>query len=108
MVPKDIKYNQSHATIYEQEEAVGHSVRAVYMYTAMADLAATEHDEKLFAACERLWNNMTEKEDVYNRRYRLKLRGAYERGPFVYCFEGVDNDSDVQSLILEAEKDRSG
>ena len=61
MVPKDIKYNQSHATIYEQEEAVGHSVRAVYMYTAMADLAATEHDEKLFAACERLWNNMTEK-----------------------------------------------
>ncbi len=34
---------------------------AVYMYTAMADLAATEHDEKLFDACERLWNNMTEK-----------------------------------------------
>ena len=27
----------------------------------MADLAATEHDEKLFDACERLWNNMTEK-----------------------------------------------
>ena len=80
MVPKDIKYNQSHATIYEQEEAVGHSVRAVYMYTAMADLAATEHDEKLFAACERLWNNMTEKEDVYNRRYRLNSggRGLYE------------------------------
>lgn len=61
MIPEDTKYNQSHATIYEQDEAVGHSVRAVYMYTAMADLAATEHDEKLFAACERLWNNMTEK-----------------------------------------------
>ena len=29
---------------------------------------------------------------------------ALMRGPFVYCFEGVDNDSDVQSLILEAEK----
>ncbi len=61
MIPEDTKYNQSHATIYEQDEAVGHSVRAVYMYTAMADLAATEHDEKLFAACERLWNNMTQK-----------------------------------------------
>ena len=61
MIPEDTKYNQSHATIYEQDEAVGHSVRAVYMYTAMADLAATEHDEKLFDACERLWNNMTEK-----------------------------------------------
>ena len=61
MDPKDTKYNQSYATIYEQNEAVGHSVRAVYMYTAMADLAATEQDEKLFAACERLWNNMTQK-----------------------------------------------
>ena len=37
MIPDDTKYNQSHATIYEQDEAVGHSVRAVYMYTAMAD-----------------------------------------------------------------------
>jgi len=61
MIPDDTKYNQSHATIYEQDEAVGHSVRAVYMYTAMADLAAEDHDEKLFAACRRLWENMTQK-----------------------------------------------
>ena len=61
MIPDDTKYNQSHATIYEQDEAVGHSVRAVYMYTAMADLAAEDHDEKLFAACRRLWDNMTQK-----------------------------------------------
>ncbi len=61
MVPEDTKYNQSHATIYEQTEAVGHSVRAVYMYTAMADLAATEQDEKLFSACECIWDNMTQK-----------------------------------------------
>ena len=37
--PLDQRYTQTHATIYEQKEAVGHSVRAVYMYTAMADLA---------------------------------------------------------------------
>ena len=61
MDPKDTKYNQSHATVYEQDEAVGHSVRAVYMYTAMADLAAEEKDEKLFAACRRLFDNVTEK-----------------------------------------------
>lgn len=61
MNPKDTKYNQSHATIYEQDEAVGHSVRAVYMYTAMADLAAEEKDGKLFAACRRLFDNVTEK-----------------------------------------------
>ena len=61
MIPEDTKYNQSYATIYEQDEAVGHSVRAVYMYTAMADLAATDNDERLYEACRRLWDNMTQK-----------------------------------------------
>ena len=61
MKPEDTKYNQSHATVYEQDEAVGHSVRAVYMYTAMADLAAEDGDERLLAACRRLWNNMIQK-----------------------------------------------
>jgi hypothetical protein len=58
--PEDTKYNQSHAPVYEQDEAVGHSVRAVYMYTAMADLAAEDEDEKLFDACKRLWNNIVQ------------------------------------------------
>lgn len=61
MKPEDTKYNQSHTTIYEQGEAVGHSVRAVYMYTAMADLAAEDEDEKILTACKRLWDNMTKK-----------------------------------------------
>ena len=61
MIPEDTKYNQSYATIYEQDEAVGHSVRAVYMYTAMADLAATDNDERLYKACRRLWDNMAQK-----------------------------------------------
>lgn len=39
------EYNQVHATVYEQKEAVGHSVRAVYMYTAMAELASLYKDE---------------------------------------------------------------
>lgn len=59
--PRDTKYNQSHATIYEQKEAVGHAVRAVYMYTAMADLAGSSGDEKLYQACMNLWKNVTEK-----------------------------------------------
>lgn len=62
MNPKDTKYNQSHATVYEQKEAVGHSVRAVYMYTAMADLAAAFNDERLFNASKTLWDNMTNKQ----------------------------------------------
>ncbi len=57
--PENAEYNQSHKTIYEQDEAVGHSVRAVYMYTAMADLAYEDQDEQLQAACDRLWDNIT-------------------------------------------------
>ena len=54
----DMKYCQAHETVYEQKEAVGHSVRAVYMYTAMAELAALYQDEPLYHACRRLWDNM--------------------------------------------------
>ena len=46
--PLDQRYTQTHATIYEQKEAVGHSVRAVYMYTAMADLAGEDKDQRLY------------------------------------------------------------
>ena len=59
--PKDTVYNQSFATVYDQKEAVGHSGRAVYMYTAMADIAGTTGDERLYQACVDLWKNMTEK-----------------------------------------------
>ncbi|MEK4294925.1 glycoside hydrolase family 127 protein [Paenibacillus sp. FSL R5-0914] len=58
----DLKYYQSHLPVREQKVAVGHAVRAVYMYTAMADLAAITGDESLREACERLWNNITNKQ----------------------------------------------
>ncbi|WP_221583624.1 beta-L-arabinofuranosidase domain-containing protein [Microbacterium sp. G2-8] len=52
------QYNQSHLPVREQTEAVGHSVRAMYMYSAMADLARQNADEGLRAACERLWDDL--------------------------------------------------
>ncbi|WEG11887.1 glycoside hydrolase family 127 protein [Pullulanibacillus sp. KACC 23026] len=55
-------YHQAHQPVREQSEAVGHAVRAVYMYTAMADLAAKTNDESLKAACKRLWENVTRKQ----------------------------------------------
>jgi DUF1680 family protein len=58
----DLSYNQSHLPVREQSEAVGHSVRAVYMYTAMADLAALSGDQGLIEACRRLWNNIVTKQ----------------------------------------------
>ncbi len=54
-------YCQNHLPVRQQTEAVGHAVRAVYLYTAMADAAAKTGDEALKNACERLWRDITEK-----------------------------------------------
>ena len=58
--PKDFwarsyEYNQSHKPVREQDRVVGHAVRAMYMYSAMADLAAELGDASLKRACEILW-----------------------------------------------------
>ena len=60
--PPDLEYNQAHKPVREQEVAIGHSVRAVYMYTAMADLARETGDQSLLDACRRLWNNIVNKQ----------------------------------------------
>ena len=38
---------------------VGHAVRAMYLYSGMADVAGETGDETLLAACERLWEDVT-------------------------------------------------
>ncbi len=48
-------YNQSNLPLRDLSEAVGHSVRACYLYTAMAMLAKIDGDDKLKAACDRLF-----------------------------------------------------
>ena len=52
---------QSHIPVREQNEAVGHSVRAVYMYSAMTDQARIYNDTELFEVCEKIYNNITQK-----------------------------------------------
>lgn len=59
--PNDRYYQQSYAPVREQRDAVGHSVRAVYLYTGMAGLAAQTGDRELFTACRTLWESITEK-----------------------------------------------
>ncbi|MHB0856484.1 MAG: glycoside hydrolase family 127 protein [Anaerolineae bacterium] len=54
-------YCQSHLPVREQTTAEGHAVRAVYLYSGMADVAAETGDDTLVAACERLWANVTER-----------------------------------------------
>lgn len=64
--PTEIRhaYHQANYPVREQSEAVGHAVRAVYLYSGMADVARLTGDEAMFQACERLWNNIT-KEKLY-------------------------------------------
>ena len=59
---EDRNYAQNHKPVREQDVAVGHSVRAVYMYTAMAALAAELDDKELLDACIKLWDNITTKQ----------------------------------------------
>ncbi|MBP3921672.1 MAG: glycoside hydrolase family 127 protein [Ruminiclostridium sp.] len=58
---EDNYYQQSNAPVRNLDKATGHAVRAVYLYTAMADLSGETDDEELFAACERLWQDITER-----------------------------------------------
>lgn len=51
-------YSQDHMPILEQQEVVGHAVRAGYLFSGAADVASLQHDKELFEAIERLWENM--------------------------------------------------
>ena len=55
------KYSQAHLPVVEQDEAVGHAVRAVYMYSGMADVAALTGDSAYITAIDRIWDNIVSK-----------------------------------------------
>ena len=75
-------YNQSHKPVVEQDEAVGHSVRAAYMWTGMADVAALTGDRAYVDAISRIWEDV-----VYRKLYitgGIGAEGGHEGfgGPF--------------------------
>ncbi|MBQ8136512.1 MAG: arginine--tRNA ligase, partial [Clostridia bacterium] len=53
----NLSYHQAHMPVREQREAVGHAVRALYLYAGMAAVAAETKDESLLSACEKLWDS---------------------------------------------------
>lgn len=57
----DLTYMQADRPVRELENAAGHAVRAVYLYTAMAQMAALTGDSKLKAAVDRLWESITKR-----------------------------------------------
>ena len=54
-------YSQDHIPVIRQEEAVGHAVRAVYMYAGMTDIAAIYKDAAYLDAVHKLWDNVVGK-----------------------------------------------
>lgn len=55
------EYSQDHLPVVEQDEAVGHAVRAVYMYAGMTDIAAIYKDKKYLNAVNKIWDNVVNK-----------------------------------------------
>ena len=85
-------YNQSHVPVREQDRVVGHAVRAMYLYCAMADLAAETADSSLLEACRRLWRDLNGK--------RLYVTGGL--GPSADN-EGFTTDYDLPNETAYAE-----
>ncbi|HSH20764.1 MAG TPA: beta-L-arabinofuranosidase domain-containing protein, partial [Draconibacterium sp.] len=54
-------YWQDHKPVIEQDEAVGHAVRAVYMYSGMADVAALTGNKQYIDAINKIWENVVDK-----------------------------------------------
>ena len=84
------EYSQSHKPVIEQDEAVGHAVRAAYMYAGMADVAALTGDEGYIKAIDRIWDNIVTKKlyitggigatssgEAFGRNYELPNMSAY-------------------------------
>jgi uncharacterized protein len=56
--PRKDSYNQMHLNVLAQDSAVGHAVRAQYMYAAMTDVAALTGDKEYMKAIDRLWDDV--------------------------------------------------
>lgn len=83
-------YSQAHKPVVEQDEAVGHAVRAAYMYAGMADVAALTGDTAYIHAIDRIWDNIVSKKlyltggigatnhgEAFGKNYELPNLTAY-------------------------------
>ena len=73
--PGGPQYSQAHKKVVDQDEAVGHAVRAVYMYSAMADIAALTGDKQYMDATGRIWRDV-----VYGKYYVTGGIGSSRHG----------------------------
>lgn len=87
---KSGEYSQTHKPVIEQDEAVGHAVRATYMYSGMADVAALTGNDSYLKAINKIWENVAGKKlyitggigatgsgEAFGRNYELPNMSAY-------------------------------
>lgn len=83
-------YSQSHKPVLEQDEAVGHAVRAEYMYSGIADVAALTGEQAYIEAIDKIWENIVTKKmyitggvgsrgsgEAFGRNYELPNLTSY-------------------------------
>ncbi|MDR2085925.1 MAG: glycoside hydrolase family 127 protein [Dysgonamonadaceae bacterium] len=83
-------YSQDHQPVVKQDEAVGHAVRAVYMYAGMTDIAAIYGDTAYRQAIDKIWDNVANKKiyltgglgarhdgEAFGKNYELPNKTAY-------------------------------
>ena len=88
--PKGSDYNQANHKVVEQHEAEGHAVRATYMYTGMADIAALTGDQSYLHAIDDIWRDVADKKiyitggigatgagEAFGKAYQLPNMSAY-------------------------------
>ena len=84
------EYSQAHRPVVEQTEAVGHAVRAAYMYAGMADVAALTGDQDYVKAVDAIWDNIVARKlyitggigatasgEAFGKDYELPNMSAY-------------------------------
>jgi DUF1680 family protein len=84
------EYNQDHKPVLEQDEAVGHAVRAAYLYAGMAEVSALTQDQVYLRAVDRIWQNVVQHKlyitggigakgggEAFGKNYELPNMSAY-------------------------------
>lgn len=82
------QYYQAGKPVREQDKAEGHAVRAVYLYSGMAEVASKTEDKELFEACRKLWDNIIQKQ-----MYVTGAIGATEHGEAFSFDYDLPNDT---------------
>ncbi|MGB9096850.1 glycoside hydrolase family 127 protein [Erwinia sp.] len=85
---KDKAYSQAHLPVALQQTAIGHAVRFVYLYAGVAHLARLSQDQEKREVCQRLWQNMTQRQ-----MYVTGAIGSQSSGEAFSCDYDLPNDT---------------